>query len=65
MTSVTVYYFRRWDPRRGQNLVSRWPATRERIANLQGQLLEDTALQVDSSRLDSEGSLSYALRDRR
>jgi hypothetical protein len=61
MATVTVYYFRVWNQDRRQNLVSRWPATRERIEGLKGNLIEDTAREVESSRLDSEGFLSYTL----
>jgi len=61
MAKVTVYYFRVWNQDRRQHLISARPATRERIVGLKGNLIEDTAQEVESSRLDSAGFLYYTL----
>lgn len=61
MAKVTVYYFRVWNQDRRQYLISARPATRERIESLKGNLIEDTAQEVEASRLDGAGFLSYTL----
>jgi len=53
--SVTVYHFVLGDIVQGENVVSRSKATAERIAELKGEKLSDTAEEVDPSELDGNG----------
>lgn len=59
MTKVLVYRFRLYDISRDDQVTSRRWGTREAIVRLGGEVLEDTAIEVESSVLGSEiGGLS-------
>lgn len=55
MQKVTVYYFTLYYIRTDQNITSQRPATREAIARCNGVVIEETAQEVEASRLDSDG----------
>lgn len=55
MQKVTVYYFTCYDIKTDQTLSSRRPATLETIAACKGEVLKDTAQEVDISSLDGNG----------
>lgn len=57
MQKVTVYYFMKYDPEKGKNVRSSLPATRKAIALFAGEVLEETAREVDVSCLDGNGQL--------
>ena len=57
MQKVTVYYFTAYDIRSDQILRSQRPATLETIAKCKGEVLKDTAQEVDASSLDDNGFL--------
>jgi hypothetical protein len=54
---VTVYYFTRYDIRTDEELRSKRPATREAIFRVCGNILEETAEEVDPIELDERGFL--------
>ena len=57
LVKVTVYYFKLFDIKTLENVRSKRPATRGTIAKLKGEVLENTAQEVDASRLDGNGFL--------
>ena len=57
MQKVTVYYFMKYDPQQGENVRSLLPATRKAIELFDGGVLEETAREVDVSRLDGNDQL--------
>ena len=57
MSAVEVYHFAGWDQMRGDNLLSRRPATLEAIRVRDGTPLPATMRIVDSSDLDDDGFL--------
>lgn len=54
MSKVTVYRFQRYDIVSDQTIRSRCWATREAIERVRGEVLEDTATEVDASVIGSE-----------
>ena len=54
MTAVIVYSFQAWDQSTGEYKLSRRMATREGIEMCKGKVLEDTAIEIDSSQLERE-----------
>jgi hypothetical protein len=57
MTTVTVYKFRKYDIASDQMQTSRRMATREAIQTIaRGEILEDTALEVDANEVGGEVS---------
>ncbi len=57
MATVTVYYFTMYDIQYDKVVRSQRPATRETIERFRGIVQEDTAEEVDASRLDENGLL--------
>lgn len=57
MQKTTVYYFNRYDIKTDNTVRSKRPATREAIAACDGVAIEDTAQEVEVSRLDGNGFL--------
>lgn len=57
MQKVTVYYFTCYDIRSDEILRSKRPATLEAITRCKGEVLKDTAQEVDASSLDDNGFL--------
>lgn len=54
MSKITIYRFRMYDIIHDeQHVSSRW-GTREAIEQLGGEILEDTAMEVEASRVKSE-----------
>lgn len=58
MQKVTVYYFNSFDIKTGETVRSKRPATRETIAACNGVVIEETAQEVEVSRLDGNGFLA-------
>lgn len=54
MGKVTVYQFTKYDINIDENIKSRRWATREAITRVGGEVLEDTAMEVDDSVLGKE-----------
>ena len=52
MTAVIFYSFQAWDQSTGEYKLSRRMATRKGIEMCKGKVLEDTAIEIDSSRLE-------------
>jgi hypothetical protein len=52
MTAVIVYSFQAWDESTGEYKLSRRMATRKGIEMCKGKVLEDTAIEIDSSQLE-------------
>jgi hypothetical protein len=57
MSQVEVYYFTGWDQMKGDNLLSKRPATMEAIKLRGGTALPETRRVVDSKELDFNGFL--------
>lgn len=57
MQKVMVYYFTCYDIISDQILRSQRPATLEAIARCKGQVLKNTAQEIDASSLDDNGFL--------
>ena len=58
MQKVTVYYFTCYDIRTDENIHSKRPATRETITRCNGVVIENTAQEVEGSRLDTDGFIA-------
>ena len=50
-----VYFFRKYDINNDEFIRSKRPATREAIDRVRGEVLEDTAIQIDDSEVDGDG----------
>lgn len=58
MTTVTVYYFMKYDIVRDEFVKSKRHATLETIKKVGGELIHDTAQEVDATQLDRDGLLA-------
>ena len=58
---VTIYRFRKYDVTTDENKVRPLRATREAIENLKGEIIEESAEEIDSSLLDGNGFLRDAM----
>ena len=58
MQKIMVYYFNCYDIKADKTVRSKHPATRETIAACNGVVIEDTAQEVEVSRLDGNGFLA-------
>jgi hypothetical protein len=54
-TMVTVYHFQVWDQGKGRAFIPRRKSTPQRIKQIGGELIPDTAQEIDPSRLDKFG----------
>jgi hypothetical protein len=57
MKQTTVYRFKRYDINSDKEIISRFHAIREAIEQFKGTAIEDSAIEIDDSLLDSEGAL--------
>jgi hypothetical protein len=55
MQKVTVHHFRKWDINSGQYLTPPLKSTAERIEEAGGEIILETAEEIDVSKLDDEG----------
>jgi len=58
MQRVTVYYFNSYDIKTDKTVRSKRPATRKTIAECKGVVIEETAQEVEASRLDGNSFLA-------
>jgi hypothetical protein len=58
MVMVTVYRFKVWDQMSGESILTRRMATRKAIeTKFRGEVIEETAIEVEFRRLDGDESL--------
>jgi len=56
MNKITVYRYKVWDPGKWQLVSPPMMASRETISiHIKGEILEDTALEIDQELLDGNG----------
>lgn len=58
MNKITVFYFKCYDIQSDEMIRSKRPATLEAIKRCNGTPIQESAQEVDSSVLDSEGFLA-------
>ncbi len=52
---ITVYHFQLWDHGKGRIFIPRCKSTAERIKQIGGEFIPETAQEIEPSRLDALG----------
>jgi len=61
MGMTTIYRFKKYNINTDENKIRPLRATREAIENLQGEIIEESAEEIDSGLLDDNGFLRDAV----